>query len=322
MGVAAGGAGFVLPLARLRGTAAVAIVVATFLDLLTPSAAGISLVAIRGAAGLAEGVLIWLTIGLIVRSAIPARLSGAYLAVQTLAQLAIASVLGFYVIPAAGSYGGFATLAIASAIGLAALPWMPRRYDPLDREEGAPSAHIPLRGIAALIGVLLYLAFVVAIWVYLEPLARQRGIDHRTIAAIAPLSLAMQVIGASVAVGLAGRVPALPTLIVVGAVNVGLLILIAAPPSDATFLVATSAFGFLWLFALPFQVPAVIAADPSRNAASLIGGAQLVGSSLGPFAASLLAQSGDISRVLWFGMACIALALALIGIASVRRRTA
>lgn len=320
MGIAAGGAGFVLPITRLRATATAAILVVAVLDALTPGLGGAALVAIRMATGLAEGVLIWIAIGLIVRLAEPARWSGVYLATQTLAQFAVATVLGVAVIPAAGSIGGFQALGVATALGLLAVPWLPRGYAPLVRDATADAAPIPARGFVALAGVLIYLAFVVAVWVYVEPLARERGFPAGTIAVIAPLSLAMQVFGAGAATLLAGRLPALPTLVAVGAVNLLLLGVLASPPSAGAFLAATSVFGFLWLFAMPFQVPAVIAADPSRRAAALIGGAQLVGSSLGPFTAALLIGQGAIGPVLWFGAASIVAAMLLLTVAARRRR--
>ena len=316
MGVAAGAAGFVLPLTRLRLTASIAILAAAVLDLLTPGLTGAALVGIRAATGLAEGVLIWLAIGLIIRSPEPARMSGAYLAIQTLAQFAIATLLGLYVIPLAGARGGFAALAVASLIGLVALPWMPRRFALLEREAGGGAAQVPVRGAIALAGVLLYLAFVVAVWVYVEPLARERGIDAGAVAVIAPLSLALQVVGAGAAMLLAGRLPAVPTLLGVGIANLLLLAVMATATSAPAFLVATSAFGFLWLFALPFQVPVVIAADPSRNAAALIGGAQLVGAAAGPFTAALLLGGSSVASVLWLGAACIVAALTALTLAA------
>ncbi len=320
MGIAAGGAGFVLSIARLRAIAVAAILASVAFDLLTPYVGGGSLVAVRAVAGLSEGVLIWIAIGLIVRAAQPARWSGIYLAVQTLAQFAVATLLGLYIVPAAGSAGGFTTLAIVTAAGLIAVPWLPRAYASLVQDEAdtAPTA-IPMRGIVALAGVLVYMAFIVAVWVYVEPLGLQRGIDASTVALVAPLSLAMQVLGAGLATLLAGRLPVLPTLIAVGLANLALLAVIGAPPSSAAFLIATALFGFLWLFALPFQVPAVIAADPGRRAAALIGGAQLVGASLGPFAAALLVGEGDVSAVLPFGAVCIVVALVLIAAAAWRR---
>jgi hypothetical protein len=308
MGVAAAGSGFVVPARRLRLVAAAALIVAAAADLATPTLAPAALFAARIVAGLAEGVLVWIAIGYIIRTAHPDRWSGVYLMLQTLAQFLIASVLGSI---GAGSHTGFAILAAVTVAGLAAVPFIPTAYQPLERDaEG--SSLVPARGTAALLGVLLYLAFIVAVWVYVEPLAATRGVPESQVRLIAPLSLAMQVLGAGAATLLAGRLPPRITLVAVALANLALLWLMSAPPSTAMFLTAAAAFGFLWLFAMPFMVPLVIAADPTRRAALLIGGAQLAGSSLGPLAAGLLVGESDVTPVLWFGAAALVLALVLL----------
>ena len=313
MGIAAGGAGFVLPVSRLRAVAGSALLAAALLDWLTPAAAGAALIGIRAATGIAEGVLVWIAIGLIVRTASPERWAGFYLMIQTLAQFALASLLGLAVIPAAGSRGGFAALAVATLLALAALPWLPRAYAPLDggHDTAGPP---PRRGLVALAGVVLYLAFVVAVWVYVEPLGLQRGIAPATIAIVAPLSLAMQVVGAGLATVVAGRLPARPVVAGVAAINLGLLGVIATAASPMVFVAATAVFGLLWLFAMPFHIPLVLAADPSRRAAALIGGAQLIGASLGPFAASFLVSEHDVTPVLWFGAVALAVGVGILAV--------
>lgn len=90
----------------------------------------------------------------------------------------------------------------------------------------------------------------------------------------------------------------------VAVLNLVLIAVMASPPSPQAFVAATAAFGFLWLFALPFQLPLVIAADPSRRAAQLIGGAQLAGSGLGPLAAAMIAGD-EVGRVPWVGAAAL-----------------
>jgi len=316
MGIAAGAAGFVFPITRLRGVAGAALVGTAAADLLTPFLDTGPLFAARVVAGLGEGMLIWIVIGFIVRADRPERWSGIYLAVQTLAQFALASAIGYV---AATSAGGFTALGAVTLAGLLALPWLPRAYPPLvvsDDMGGLP----PTRGLVALGGVVLYLAFIVAVWVYIEPLGLERGISQTTIHLVAPLSLGMQVLGAGAATLLAGRLPVRGTIVIVGLVNLGLLAIMAVPPSAAAFVVATAAFGFLWLFALPFQIPIVIAADPSRRAAMLIGGAQLTGSSLGPLLAGVLIGDRHVAHVLWFGAVCaIAGVAGLIGPVAMRR---
>lgn len=314
MGVAAGAAGFVFPAARLRPVALAALVAAALADLASPWLDAPGLFAARIAAGLGEGVLVWVAIGFIVRTARPDRWSGAYLMIQTLAQFAIASLLGGI---AADSGTGFTILAAVTAAGVLAVPLLPASYAPPVREPAAGAAP-PVLGVVSLLGVLAYLAFVVALWVYVEPLAAARGLPPVLIHLIAPLSLAMQVLGAGLATLVAGRLNARMTLVVVGAVNLVLIAAMAAPPSAAVFVAATAIFGFLWLFALPFQVPLVIAADPTRRAALLIGGAQLAGSSIGPIMVGALVRGGNLAPVPWFAATALVLAVGLLIAASLR----
>ncbi|MGJ3626873.1 hypothetical protein AB5I41_08240 [Sphingomonas sp. MMS24-JH45] len=91
---------------------------------------------------------------------------------------------------------------------------------------------------------------------------------------------------------MAGRLGTRATLAVVGIVNRLVATRWRRRLSAGASVAATALFGFLWLFALPFQAPLVIAADPTRRAALLIGGAQLAGSSVGPIMAGALVGEG------------------------------
>lgn len=312
MGIAAGTAGFLLPLHRLRAITVAVLVTTAALDFLTPRLGAGGIFVARIGAGLGEGVLIWIAIGFIVRTARPERWSGVYLATQTLSQLAVACGIGLL---AAGSDAGFIALGAVTAAAIVAVRWMPAAYPPLaagETEGGRP----PVRGLIALAGVVLYLAFIVAVWVYIEPLALQHGLSSTTVHLIAPFSLAMQVLGAGAATLLAGRLPTRATIAIVGLINLGLLAIMAIPPSASSFVAATAAFGFLWLFVMPFQVPAVIAADTTRRAATLIGGAQLVGSSLGPLIGARVVGDADVVPVLAFGAACLVTGVATLAAAA------
>jgi DHA1 family inner membrane transport protein len=316
MGLGAGGAGALVRVDRLRPAGAVAAIVLVAADAVTPLAAG-AIIAVRALAGLAEGALIWLAIGFIARTANPGRWAAIYLMAQTFAQLLLAAALAGGVLPFWGSAGGFVLLALTGLIALTLLPWSPRAYAPL--ESDGPGGFPPLKGMIALAGVLFYLAFIVGVWVYVEPLAREAGIAPGIVAAAVPLSLAMQVAGAGVAAWLAGRVPPLPVILIVSLLDLVILGVFADTPGAGAFLGAVAAFGFLWLFVLPFQVPLVIAADPSRRAAVLIAGAQLIGSSLGPLAASGLVSDSDVRPVLWLGAGCVVVSAVLMGLAGIAR---
>ena len=125
------------------------------------------------------------------------------------------------------------------------------------------------------------------------------------------LSLACQVLGGGAATLLAGRVRWFWALIVCSVVDFGLLAAFASLPPPALFLLATALFGFFWLFFMPFLAPMTIEADPTRRAAMLLGGAQLLGGSLGPLLASGLVTDTDARGALSFGAASLCLALAL-----------
>ena len=167
---------------------------------------------------------------------------------------------------------------------------------------------------------MLYLGFIIAVWVYIEPLGLERGIDPATLAVIAPLALGMQIVGAGLATLLADRIPALLTVALVAVANLVLLAVMGLATSATAYVGATAVFGLLWLFAMPFMVPLVMAADPSRRAAVLIGGAQLIGASLGPLAASFLVTDANVAPVLWFGAAALVLATAAFALAASRKR--
>ena len=82
-----------------------------------------------------------------------------------------------------------------------------------------------------------------------------------------------------------------------------------SPPRQV--LLATGLFGFFWLFFMPFLAPMTIEADPTRRAAMLLGGAQLLGGSLGPLLASAMVSDTDARGALAFGAGSLTLALVL-----------
>ena len=209
-----------------------------------------------------------------------------------------------------GANGGFIALAAISLIcGLAALAG-PGRYASLQHDDSAGGL-LPIRGWVSLAAAFLFLAFIVGVWVYAEPLSRQSGHGPRVAGTAVSISLACQVLGGGAATLLAGRIRWFWALIGCAVVDFGLLALFASLPGPGLFLAATGLFGFFWLFFMPFLAPMTIEADPSRRAAMLLGGAQLLGGSLGPLMASALVTDTDARGALAFGAGALSLALVL-----------
>ncbi len=318
LGIGAGLAGGLLERLPLRLVALVAALVYVAANLATLGAHGEGVTLVRGLAGLSGGVMIWIVVGVIVRSPAPARWAGAYLALQTLAQLAVAALLGAVAVNrpegAPLAMAALGVLAGAVAVGL------PHRLDPLPREETA-SGLPPARGWIVLAAAALLQACVIGTWVYLEPLGAQAHLAAPIIALAAPLCLGAQVVGASCATAAATRLPWFATLVVAGlGLAVSVVALSSLPPA-AGFLALEIVFGFLWLFFMPFLTPLAIEVDPTRRTAVLGPAANLIGAALVPLAASLLVGDSNARAALHL---CAGLALAgvalIFGLHLLRRR--
>jgi hypothetical protein len=265
---------------------------------------------IRALAGVPSGILIWITIAMIARSPTPERWAGIYLTIQTLAQFVLAAALAAWVISRSGANSGFVALAVLCVITAAAAMALPNRFAPLVADNA--SSNMPsARGFVALAAPFLWMAFIVGVWVYAEPLSRQAG-HAPTVAGVAvSVSLACQVLGGATATLLAGRLRWFPALMFCALANVGCLLAFAALPGESLYLLTSGVFGFLWLFSLPFMVPMAIAADPTRRAAVLVGGAELAGGSLGPLFASFVVSDVDVRGSLGFGAVALAVTVAI-----------
>jgi MFS family permease len=312
MGVGAAVIGPLFGERRLRLAAVSCGLLLAALDLATTRVSGDVLTLVRALAGLPAGAMIWLITGMIVRSPRPERWAGLYLTIQTLAQLGVVAGIGAFVVGPFGPDGGFVVLAVLTLVAVAVGLAVPRAYAPLaeaaDNPKGLPSP----RGWVALAAVLCFQAFILAVWIYAEPLSRQAGHAPTVASAAFAVSLAAQVAGGAAATALAGRLSWFWSLTLSVLVAIGALVVMASLPSAAVFLVASGVFGFVWLFASPFLTPLAIEADPSRRAALLGPGASLLGCGVGPLLASFIVTGADVRPAVWLGVILAVLALVVI----------
>ena len=312
MGIGAAVVGPLFGERRLRLAAVTCGLLLAALDLVTTRMSGEVLILVRALAGLPAGAMIWLITGMIVRAPRPERWAGLYLTIQTLLQLGVVSAIGAFVLSTFGPDGGFLVLAVltisAAIAGLAA----PRTYAPLaeaaDNPKGLPSP----RGWIALAAVFCFQAFILAVWIYAEPLSRQAGHAATVASAAFAVSLAAQVAGGAAATALAGRLSWFWSLTVSVVLAAGALFVMVSLPSAAIFLAASAVFGFVWLFASPFLTPLAIEADPSRRAALLGPGASLLGCGAGPLLASFVVSGADVRPAVWLGVALAVVTLVIV----------
>ena len=319
LGVACGLAAAFLKPTNIRLKIALACLAHAGAMLATTLVSGAEVIVARGAAGACAGVMLWLAIGVIARSSRPERASGVFVTVQTFAQLVLAAALPALVMGRWGVNGALVSLAVISLLAAIAALAGPDRFSALPKPEGE-GGKLGAAPLGGLLAVFLYMAFIVALWVYLEPLAAKAGLSPREAGLAVALALGLQVLGGAAATLVGDRAPPARILIGVGLVNAVILAVLWSGPGRGLFIACVAVFGFLWLFALPFQTLLLIRIDPTRRAAMQLGAAQLLGSSAGPLAASLVVGDGEVRRALALSAVCLAAALTLISLLASRAR--
>ena len=302
-----------LPLSRLRGTSIVAALFVSAVDLVTRFLTGDSnLAAMRSAAGLGEGVLLWVTTCVIVRSQSPDRIAAFFLVTQTLAQAALAAIFASLLIPRAGWQGGFIALAAISLVPCIVVAWLPARVAPLVTQVLA-RFRWSITGALPPTIALLQMAAIGALWAYLEPLGKRVGFDAQAAQAVTSGVLLMQVLGGTSASFVVRRLGAVRTLTISGLVLGAIPFAMHGLPPGATmrFALLCAAFGFAWMFLMPFHISLAFRADPTGRVAMLIPAMQLLGTAFGPLVASLMVRGSDAGSVssvsLGFAVAAVAM---------------
>lgn len=287
------------PTTRLRSMTVVAATAAVALDLLTLRASGdLGFALVRGAAGLAEGMLLWVATAVIVRSPHPARVAGIFFVVQTAAQATLGLVLARIIIPASGWQGAFIAVAVATMLS-ALIAWqLPRTVHALATSSQAGFRWSPHTAMP-LVVAFLQLSALGSLWAYVEPLGKAAGFDAKDAQTLITAALGMQIIGGCIGSAMVRRLAALPAL-ASGSAVLGLVAL-AMPrtPGAATLLFAAlcAIFAFTWLFLMPFQMGMAFSADGSGRVASLIPAAQLFGIAFGPLMASVVVEGEQAGAV-------------------------
>jgi DHA1 family inner membrane transport protein len=273
----------------------------------------------RAIAGLVEGGLVAVSIELIARSRDAERMGGYFVALQTLAQCALAFVLGRWVIAstqagAAGANAGFLVLAAVCAASIVAAFLVPAEYGEIPKQGGSMDGVMTTRSILALLGILTFFMCIGAIWAFLEPLGKRQGVDSQTVAFMVSASLGAQVLGALAATALQSRVSYPMAIVGCAVVAIAAAAVLGVGTSLPMFWLAVLAIGFVWMFIIPFQIGQTVAADSSRSAALLVPAANLFGAALGPLAASVFVAGDDASAVPVFSIGAVVVSVILFGL--------
>lgn len=309
MGLTTGLAGIILKPRRLRLVAALSGALLVAVNLATFRASGGEVLVVRMLAGVPEGLLLWIAVGLIARTATPERWAGLMFTGMGLTQLAAATAMTAYILPRFGANGGYAVLAGAGGLCVLVALLCASAYGPVPGAENAASGAPPPRGWIALLSTLGFSGCVAAVGVYLIPLAREAGLDNGVARIAASAGVGAPILGGLLATALAGRVRYIWVFVACGsALATAWITYLFHPP--AWWFVAVSGLGGLAAgLAGPFLVPMTIEADPTRRAAVQSGAVQVLAGALGPFLASLAVREGDVHGVLALGAALLSLGI-------------
>jgi hypothetical protein len=313
MGLSTAAAGIVLPPRHLKWVAGIAAAVLAVVDLATVHASGTTVMVIRTVAGVPEGVMLWISIGMIARTATPERWAGIFFTALTACQMVIALVFAQWVLPQHGADGGFLGLTLTSLCGIALAVFVPHRYAALTKDGDASGAPPP-RGWFALFATLIFIAASGTVGIYLQPLAHEAGLSADVARAAVWISLAAQIAGGATATAISGHVRYFTVFVISTVLFVASWLVFLLHPPAWGFIAANALGGFVGVLLAPFLVPMTIEADPSRRAAVLSGSTQVLAGALGPFAASFVVADDDVHGAIFLGTASLFAGLALIAV--------
>jgi len=286
MGLSVAVCGLFLPPRRLRMKAAGAALVLLVVALAGLWLRGEALLILRVLAGLAGGVTLWITVGLIARLARPEPWAAAFFMIQAAGQVFAAGLFASLILPGLGLAAGPVVLTALAGIGLLASlalpPAMPDLADPAGRRRPSRS------GLAGLMALFLYFAGSGAAWFQMRPLAAEQGLSGW----VGPVGLAVlvaQMLGALLALALADRAPRRSLFVAVALVTAGAYGLLALGPPPPVFLGAYALAGLAGLVLGASLFSVLQAFDPSRRAGAISATAQLLAAGLGPLAGLALA---------------------------------
>lgn len=301
-----------LPVAHYRPIAVIAALICLALNLATTGAGGDGgFIVVRSAAGLAEGVLVWVTSSIIVRASKADRLAAVFMLLQALTQASMAGILSVLVMQRVGWVGGFESLAVVSAGSAALAIALPQRLVILKGSEIAKLRwSIPTLLPPAV--AFMHMAALGGLWAYMEQIALGSGFSASSAQHLISGVLLMQFVGGIASVWLIRRLNAVSTLQVGGSVLVAVLVAVILMPVGATlvFTLVCAIFGIIWLILMPFHLGLAFRADSLGRVALQIPAAQLLGSAFGPLLASAVVTGEAVNRVPF-----VSLAFALGGLA-------
>jgi len=292
---------FCLRPAHLRPLMTIALLATFAAGGCTMLAQGAGIVWARGLNGAANGLLLWVLVGLMTRARHPAQVFAYYITGQSIAAFGLSTLFADVVLPTHGANAAYLVLLGLNVLLLvAAVPIAPRAFVPLGPGGGSGSEQgvislPPTLGWAALLGVGAQIAAIMAFWVYAVPLAMRVGFGQEQANRIISTANIGLIVAGIAACLTASRFRPVPVILATTAASLVVLLITATSSSAAVWTLGLLIFTFGWTYAPPFHITYLLKADPSGRAAMLVSPAQLLGMAAGPMAAAGVIASGDLT---------------------------
>ncbi|MEP9317707.1 MFS transporter [Pseudomonas sp. LABIM340] len=179
-------------------------------------------------------------------------------------------------------------------------------------EHQARNASVSNRAaFTGLIGMAFLQLSIFAIWGYIGNIGAAHGISEVDVGLAFGIGLVGGLPGAALAAVLGSRFGRAPLILVGSGMVLIAVLLLAVGPSSTTELTAyTFLMNVGWVMTLSYYMALISAHDRTGSATSLIGLVQIAGSTLAPFAISLVASGSDLQPV--FAISCISAALSAV----------
>ncbi|MFW2852649.1 MFS transporter [Sphingomonas sp. TX0543] len=257
---------------------------------------------LRSLCGLAEGGLLSASMLVLTYVPNPERMNAYFLGISAVPQAILAYIVPIAIDRYGANFGFGAMAALAVISGLLTL-YLPASFGPLPdfvpktlRTKWTPAI------IIAISCTFLQFSAVGAAWSYAAQVAEQYGMSSTTIGT-ALASNQIFCVAAGLIVGAIGwRVHYTPALIVTCAAMAALSVLFALNRTPVFFVLACSLYGLAWIGGQPFNLKMFVALDPARNVALYAQPVMLAALGAGPYVASYLVTSHDVTPAFWWSM--------------------
>lgn len=275
---------------------------------------------LRGGCGLLEGLVLSAANLILTYTRNPEGMSGYFLGITTIPQVAATYLLSSYAIPRWGPNVGFAWMAATAILAGVAAAAISGETIPKARGEEHGQGRWSLFALAALATIALQNAAVGAGYSYIVQIAKQQAVPDGVIG-LSLATLQVTAVVGSLAVGFVGWRASQALVLSIGClVQVAVVLVILR--GGIAYAIGAALFGLCWNALLPFSLKLLIELDPTRRLALLNSPASLTGFSLGPLLVAGLVSEKDVSPAFLAAAVMFAAAAGLYGAINIFSRGA